>query len=91
VIPQLSASSTMSSSLIAFSTLLGLAAAVIESCPANSPISCQTSGTIQNTCCTEVQGQVLQTQFWDSDPATGPEDSWTVALSSACSSSLALT
>ncbi|THY55359.1 ribonuclease T2 [Aureobasidium pullulans] len=46
----------MSSSLLAFSTLLGLAAAVAKSCPASSPISCQTTGTIQNTCCTEVQG-----------------------------------
>ncbi|KAI4722679.1 ribonuclease T2 [Aureobasidium sp. EXF-10727] len=68
----------MSSTLIALSTLLGMTAAVIESCPANAPISCQTSGTIQNTCCTEVQGQVLQTQFWDSSPATGPSDSWTI-------------
>ncbi|CAD0014755.1 unnamed protein product [Aureobasidium pullulans] len=68
----------MSSSLLAFSTLLGLAAAVAKSCPASSPISCQTTGTIQNTCCTEVQGQVLQVQFWDSSPATGPANSWTI-------------
>ncbi|THV90922.1 ribonuclease T2 [Aureobasidium pullulans] len=68
----------MLSSLLAFSTLLGLAAAVAKSCPASSPISCQTTGTIQNTCCTEVQGQVLQVQFWDSSPATGPANSWTI-------------
>ncbi|KAL1297199.1 hypothetical protein AAFC00_004769 [Neodothiora populina] len=47
-------------------------------CPLGSsaPLSCQS--TSSNTCCTEVQGQVLQVQFWDTKPATGPEDHWTI-------------
>jgi ribonuclease T2 len=68
----------MSSTLIALGSFLGFAAAAAPSCPANAPISCQTTGTIQNTCCTEVQGQVLQVQFWDYNPATGPANSWTI-------------
>ncbi|KAI9811250.1 MAG: ribonuclease T2-like [Pycnora praestabilis] len=34
---------------------------------------------IQNTCCfNSPGGQLLQTQFWDTDPATGPANHWTV-------------
>lgn len=64
--------------LIALGSLVGLAVAAASVCPASAPLSCQSSGTIQNTCCTEVQGQVLQVQFWDSSPATGPANSWTI-------------
>ncbi|MCJ1481941.1 ribonuclease T2-like [Schaereria dolodes] len=32
-----------------------------------------------NTCCLNSPGgQLLQTQFWDTDPATGPADHWTI-------------
>lgn len=42
-------------------------------------LSCQTSYHGQDTCCFNYPGgQVLQTQFWDADPAVGPEDSWTI-------------
>ena len=54
------------------------AVAASPSCPAGTALSCQNTTIITDTCCTEVQGQVLQVQFWDTDPATGPSDSWTV-------------
>lgn len=56
----------------------GHTAAGPASCPADAPVSCQNSSTIEDTCCTEVYGEVLQVQFWDANPATGPADSWTI-------------
>jgi ribonuclease T2 len=48
------------------------------SCPL-SEISCQTKYHGQDTCCFNYPGgQMLQTQFWDADPAVGPDDSWTI-------------
>ena len=45
----------------------------------NPQISCQNSTTVSNTCCFNAPGgQLLQTQFWDFNPATGPVDSWTI-------------
>ncbi|KAL4918562.1 ribonuclease T2-like protein [Aspergillus aurantiobrunneus] len=42
-------------------------------------LSCQTSYHGQDTCCFNYPGgQMLQTQFWDADPAVGPENSWTI-------------
>ncbi|KAL4956838.1 ribonuclease T2-like protein [Aspergillus filifer] len=42
-------------------------------------VSCQTSYHGQDRCCFNYPGgQMLQTQFWDADPAVGPEDSWTI-------------
>ncbi|KAL4810550.1 ribonuclease T2-like protein [Aspergillus unguis] len=42
-------------------------------------LSCQTRYQGQDTCCFNYPGgQMLQTQFWDADPAVGPEDSWTI-------------
>ncbi|EDN90644.1 hypothetical protein SS1G_00044 [Sclerotinia sclerotiorum 1980 UF-70] len=43
----------------------------------NPALSC--SGSSTNTCCFNTPGgQMVQTQFWDSDPSTGPSDSWTI-------------
>ncbi|KAF7904069.1 hypothetical protein EAF00_001403 [Botryotinia globosa] len=40
-------------------------------------LSC--SGSSTNTCCFNTPGgQMVQTQFWDSNPSTGPSDSWTI-------------
>ncbi|UPX15714.1 Ribonuclease T(2) [Ascochyta rabiei] len=64
--------------LTAAGSLVGSAVAAASACPASAPLSCQSTGTIQNTCCTEAQGQILQVQFWDSSPATGPANSWTI-------------
>ncbi|KAA1112539.1 ribonuclease T2-like [Puccinia graminis f. sp. tritici] len=52
-------------------------------CPANPPTSCHLSSgdgkEPVNSCCTNTPGgQILLTQFWDSHPATGPSDSWTI-------------
>ncbi|CED84785.1 Ribonuclease, T2 family [Phaffia rhodozyma] len=45
---------------------------------ATYPVSCSV-GTPSNTCCTESPGgHIVQTQFWDTAPATGPTTSWTV-------------
>lgn len=49
-----------------------------SSCPV-SEISCQANYHGQDTCCFNYPGgQMLQTQFWDVDPALGPEDAWTI-------------
>ncbi|MCJ1304046.1 ribonuclease T2-like [Hypocenomyce scalaris] len=48
------------------------------SCP-NPQLSCHNTTVETNTCCFNAPGGLLlQTQFWDSDPATGPVDHWTV-------------
>lgn len=45
----------------------------------NPQISCQNTTAVQDTCCFNAPGgQLLQTQFWDAVPATGPVDHWTV-------------
>ena len=46
----------------------------------NSPqLSCSNSTVVENLCCFNAPGGLLlQTQFWDYNPATGPEDSWTI-------------
>ncbi|KID83926.1 Ribonuclease Trv [Metarhizium guizhouense ARSEF 977] len=49
-----------------------------QACPADSPLSCHNQTAVENTCCFIPTGQLLQTQFWDTDPATGPQDSWTI-------------
>ena len=42
-------------------------------------LSCQTEFNGQDTCCFNYPGgQMLLTQFWDADPAIGPEESWTI-------------
>ncbi|KAL2831072.1 ribonuclease T2-like protein [Aspergillus cavernicola] len=42
-------------------------------------VSCQTSYHGQDNCCFNYPGgQMLQTQFWDADPAVGPKNSWTI-------------
>ncbi|KAI1828666.1 ribonuclease t2 [Xylaria intraflava] len=49
------------------------------SCSANLPYSCTNTTAVEDLCCFNAPGgTILQTQFWDTDPATGPGDSWTV-------------
>lgn len=49
------------------------------SCSADAPLSCQNTTAYENTCCFNYPGgQILLTQFWDTNPPTGPEDSWTI-------------
>lgn len=48
-------------------------------CPLDAPLSCHNTTAYDNTCCFNFPGgQVLLTQFWDTQPSTGPADSWTV-------------
>ncbi|GKU10609.1 ribonuclease t2 family protein [Fusarium langsethiae] len=49
-----------------------------SSCPNDLPLSCHNTTAVEDTCCFVPAGQLLQTQFWDSDPAGGPSDSWTI-------------
>jgi len=48
-------------------------------CSAAGTPSCQNSTEVPNLCCFESPGGLLlQTQFWDTHPTTGPHDSWTI-------------
>ena len=45
----------------------------------NPQLSCQNTTAVSDLCCFNAPGgQLLQTQFWDYNPPTGPSDSWTV-------------
>jgi ribonuclease T2 len=49
------------------------------SCPIDSPLSCHNNTEAPDSCCFIYPGgQLLQTQFWDTSPAIGPDDSWTL-------------
>jgi ribonuclease T2 len=53
-------------------------AEALSTCP-NPQLSCQNEFAEQNTCCFNYPGgQFLQTQFWDAEPAYGPDDHWTI-------------
>ncbi|KAJ7706869.1 ribonuclease T2-like protein [Mycena rosella] len=42
-------------------------------------VSCTNTTVVSNLCCFEAPGGLLlQTQFWDSSPSSGPSDSWTI-------------
>lgn len=48
-------------------------------CPADSPLSCHNSTAAPDSCCFIYPGgQLLLTQFWDTNPTVGPVDSWTL-------------
>ncbi|KAH8203658.1 hypothetical protein TruAng_002188 [Truncatella angustata] len=48
-------------------------------CPSTSQQSCHNTTVQTNLCCFNAPGgALLQTQFWDTDPVTGPDDSWTI-------------
>ncbi|KZO93974.1 ribonuclease T2 [Calocera viscosa TUFC12733] len=48
-------------------------------CSSSLPASCQNTTQETNLCCFEaLGGSILQTQFWDTKPATGPTNSWTI-------------
>ncbi|KAH7210161.1 ribonuclease T2-like protein [Fusarium oxysporum] len=49
-----------------------------EFCSKDLPLSCHNTTAVEDTCCFIPAGQLLQTQFWDSDPVAGPHDSWTI-------------
>ncbi|KAI1768514.1 ribonuclease M [Hypoxylon sp. FL1150] len=50
-----------------------------KSCSSTTALSCHNTTTVADTCCFNYPGgSLLQTQFWDTDPAVGPDDSWTI-------------
>ncbi|SPQ25648.1 d00671a0-e2c6-49b6-9efb-7d3e34966d83 [Thermothielavioides terrestris] len=56
----------------------GCVTATSVTCSASAPLSCHNT-TSYDTCCLNYPGgHLLQTQFWDTNPATGPSDSWTI-------------
>lgn len=60
------------------SSLVTTVSADLKSCLNNTTLSCHSSSKAP-TCCYEYPGgALLQTQFWDTNPATGPSDSWTI-------------
>ncbi|KAE9370318.1 ribonuclease-like protein T2 [Stipitochalara longipes BDJ] len=45
----------------------------------NPQTSCQNTTAVSDLCCFNAPGgQLLQTQFWDTSPSTGPSNSWTI-------------
>ncbi|KAI1812513.1 putative ribonuclease T2 [Poronia punctata] len=51
----------------------------LDTCSTDPIESCSSDAGSVSTCCVNRPGgQFLQTQFWDTDPVTGPEDSWTI-------------
>ncbi|GJE89611.1 ribonuclease T2-like protein [Phanerochaete sordida] len=54
-------------------------AQISSGCSTSGPASCHNTTKETNLCCFESPGGLLlQTQFWDTDPSTGPSDSWTI-------------
>ncbi|EER29222.1 Ribonuclease Trv, putative [Coccidioides posadasii C735 delta SOWgp] len=50
-----------------------------KQCPVDVELSCHNTRPVEDTCCFNAPGGlILLTQFWDAQPATGPEDSWTL-------------
>ncbi|KAI0348284.1 ribonuclease T2 [Trametopsis cervina] len=52
---------------------------VSSGCGTSGVASCTNTTKQTNSCCFESPGGLLlQTQFWDTNPSTGPSDSWTI-------------
>uniref|UniRef100_A0A0W0FAY3 ribonuclease T2 n=1 Tax=Moniliophthora roreri TaxID=221103 RepID=A0A0W0FAY3_MONRR len=59
--------------------VLGRDVTLASGCSVSSSTSCHNTSAVSNFCCFEAPGgQLLQTQFWDTNPSTGPSDSWTI-------------
>ncbi|KAF5368614.1 hypothetical protein D9758_002208 [Tetrapyrgos nigripes] len=77
-------SSALGSPLSGFSPLnlfdaLARDVSISSSCGVSGQTSCHNTSAVSNLCCFEAPGGLLlQTQFWDSEPSTGPTDSWTI-------------
>ncbi|KAF9270664.1 RNase Gf29 [Marasmius fiardii PR-910] len=58
---------------------LGIRDDIASGCPVSGPLSCHNTSSVTNSCCFESPGGLLlQTQFWDTNPSTGPNNSWTI-------------
>ncbi|KAF9454203.1 ribonuclease T2 [Macrolepiota fuliginosa MF-IS2] len=57
----------------------GLFPRASSGCSTSGATSCHNSSAVSDSCCFEYPGGLLmQTQFWDTDPVTGPSNSWTI-------------
>lgn len=60
-------------------TPFGLTSTISSSCGTDGTASCQNNTDESDSCCFEAPGGwISQVQFWDTDPSTGPSDSWTI-------------
>ncbi|KAJ5673645.1 Ribonuclease T2 [Penicillium longicatenatum] len=66
------------SRMLALATVTTGALAQLKSCSNNGTLSCHSSSKAPTCCYNYPGGALLQTQFWDTDPTTGPSDSWTI-------------
>ncbi len=65
--------------LIAAGFSLPIALAGTPKTCSNPQLSCQNPSAVADLCCFNAPGgQILQTQFWDTNPSTGPSNSWTI-------------
>ena len=56
-----------------------LVTSLVPSCPIDGPLSCHNSTAVEDSCCFIYPGgQMLLTQFWDTRPSIGPNNSWTL-------------
>lgn len=63
----------------ALAALLPFALAGTPETCSNDATELSCSGSSTNTCCINSPGGLFQqVQFWDTDPSTGPSDSWTI-------------
>ncbi|KZT08677.1 ribonuclease T2 [Laetiporus sulphureus 93-53] len=51
---------------------------VSSECGIDLPVSCQNTTVQSDYCCFEANGLIQMVQLWDTDPSTGPENSWTI-------------
>ncbi|CAA7264797.1 unnamed protein product [Cyclocybe aegerita] len=59
--------------------LFGRSQLLTSGCSTTGTASCRNTSTVSNLCCFEAPGGLLlQTQFWDTNPSTGPSNSWTI-------------
>lgn len=72
------ASFSYRSALVSLLTLPAVYAGSPLTC-SNTQTSCHNTTAVADTCCFNTPGgQLLQTQFWDTNPSTGPSNSWTI-------------
>ncbi|KAJ3763953.1 ribonuclease Le37 [Lentinula raphanica] len=61
--------------------LLARNAAISSGCSTTGTASCHNTSAVSDTCCFETPGVHINhrtLQFWDTDPSTGPSNSWTI-------------
>ncbi|KAJ5779997.1 hypothetical protein N7457_005157 [Penicillium paradoxum] len=63
---------------LAAMTLVSGTTASLEACGTDTAYSCVSSSTTPTCCFNYPGGALLLTQFWDTSPSTGPDDSWTI-------------